>query len=151
VGAGFIGPVHVEALRRLGINIRGILGCDPAESESAKRAQNLPRAYKDLDELLADKTVEAVHLCVPNVLQLRVCDAGAEGRQACHLRETAGDELRSVGRACGTRPLPEESRGRLYNIRFYPLNLQAREMVGRGELGQIYSVNGSYNAGLAPV
>ena len=26
VGAGFIGPVHVEALRRLGVTITGILG-----------------------------------------------------------------------------------------------------------------------------
>ena len=32
VGAGFIGPVHVEALRRLGITVTGILGCDDAES-----------------------------------------------------------------------------------------------------------------------
>ena len=31
-----------------------------------------------------------------------------------------------------------------YNIRFYPLNLQAREMVARGDLGKIYAVNGSY-------
>jgi len=26
VGTGFIGPVHVEALRRLGIRVAGILG-----------------------------------------------------------------------------------------------------------------------------
>jgi len=31
-----------------------------------------------------------------------------------------------------------------YNIRFYPLNLQAREMVRQGRLGAVHAVNGSY-------
>jgi len=31
-----------------------------------------------------------------------------------------------------------------YNIRFYPLNLEARDMVARGDVGRIYSINGSY-------
>jgi len=68
VGAGFIGPVHVEALRRLGIKVTGILGVDEEESQRAKDALGLPRAYTSYDELLADPEVQAVHLAVPNVL-----------------------------------------------------------------------------------
>ena len=48
VGAGFIGPVHVEALRRLGLPVRGILGCDDAESQRAMKAIGLPKAYGSL-------------------------------------------------------------------------------------------------------
>ncbi len=68
VGAGFIGPVHVEALRRLGLPIRGILGCDAAESQQAMKTLGLPRAYASLDDVLADPQVQAVHLAIPNVL-----------------------------------------------------------------------------------
>src|SRR6266446_1251519 len=68
VGAGFIGPVHVEALRRLGVTITGILGVDDKESTSAQQKLGLPKAYKSIDEVLSDKTVHAVHLAVPNVL-----------------------------------------------------------------------------------
>src|SRR5271165_455593 len=68
VGAGFIGPVHVEALRRLGVTITGILGIDEKESVSAQQKLGLPRAYKNLDELLADPAVQVVHLAIPNVL-----------------------------------------------------------------------------------
>src|ERR1700704_196812 len=68
VGAGFIGPVHVEALRRLGVTITGILGVDDKESTSAQQKLGLPKAYKSFDEVLADKNVHAVHLAVPNVL-----------------------------------------------------------------------------------
>ena len=31
-----------------------------------------------------------------------------------------------------------------YNIRFYPLNLEARDRAAQGELGQVYAVYGSY-------
>ena len=55
VGAGFIGPVHVEALRRLGVTITGILGVDDKESTSAQQKLGLPRAYKSIDEVLADR------------------------------------------------------------------------------------------------
>ncbi len=47
VGAGFIGPVHVEALRRLGITVTGILGCDDAESQRAMSSLGLPRALRE--------------------------------------------------------------------------------------------------------
>jgi len=35
VGAGFIGPVHVEGLRRLGVRVKGIAGISPEEAERA--------------------------------------------------------------------------------------------------------------------
>ena len=35
VGAGFIGPVHVEGLRRLGIPVNGILGLDARRGRAA--------------------------------------------------------------------------------------------------------------------
>ena len=68
IGAGFIGPVHAEALKRAGLNIVGILGVDEAESRQAAESLKLPRAYVCLDEVLADDAVHAVHIAVPNKL-----------------------------------------------------------------------------------
>ena len=31
-----------------------------------------------------------------------------------------------------------------YNMRFYPLNFEVRDMIQRGALGQIFSIYGSY-------
>jgi len=144
VGAGFIGPVHVEALRRLGLNIRGVLGCDQAESESAAKAQNLPRAYKSLDELLADPTVQSVHLAVPNVLHYeyskRALEAGKHVMCEKPLAMNAAESAKLVELA-RSRKL---AAGVCYNIRFYPLNLEARDMVQRGDVGEIYAVHGGY-------
>ena len=35
VGTGFIGPVHVEALRRAGVNLAAIVGSSPEKSRAA--------------------------------------------------------------------------------------------------------------------
>ena len=66
IGSGFIGPVHVEALRRAGIDVVGILDADETRTQEAARRLNLARAYQDLDALLGDDEVESVHIAVPN-------------------------------------------------------------------------------------
>ncbi len=144
VGAGFIGPVHVEALRRLGINVTGICGCDEAESKSAAGLLGLPKAYKDIDDLLADDNVDAVHLAVPNVLHYefskKALKAGkhvmCEKPLAMTSEESA--ELVELAKESGLEA------GVCYNLRFYPLCLEARDMVQSGKIGDVYAVNGSY-------
>lgn len=144
VGAGFIGPVHVEALRRLGVTVTGVLGCDEAESQSARQAMGLPKAYGSLDEILADDAVDAVHLAVPNVLHYefakKTLQAGkhvmCEKPLAMNATETA--ELVELAKSSG------KAAAVCYNLRFYPLNLEARDRVARGDVGDVYTVTGSY-------
>src|SRR6201984_3305409 len=65
-GTGFIGPVHVEALRRLGIRVKGILGSSPAKSEIAAKQLGLPKGYVSYEEILSDPEIEVVHITTPN-------------------------------------------------------------------------------------
>jgi len=144
VGAGFIGPVHVEALRRLGVTVAGILGCDQTESNSARESLGLPKAYAELDEILADDSVDAVHLAVPNVLHYefakKVLEAGKHVmcEKPLAMDSTESAELSELARS------KQVAAAVCYNIRFYPLNLEARDMARRGDLGDVYSINGSY-------
>jgi len=144
IGAGCIGPVHVEGLRRAGIGIAGILGVDEAESKRAAEALGLPRAYRDIGEVLADKAVAAVHITTPNRLHFamakRALEAGkhvlCEKPLAMNSSESA--ELVALARSSGLVAAVN------YNIRFYPLCIEAREMVRRGDVGDIFAICGSY-------
>jgi len=68
IGVGFVGRAHVEALRRLGVPVVGLLGSSPERSEATRAALGLPRAYHSLEELCSDHEVEVVHVCTPNHL-----------------------------------------------------------------------------------
>jgi predicted dehydrogenase len=145
VGTGFIGPVHVEALRRLAIRVKGVLGSSAAKSSAAAAALGLERGYADYAELLADREVSVVHLASPNRLHhAQVLAAlGAGKHVVCEKplcmtsRESAevvAAAARHPGLVCAVN----------YNVRFYPLALHARAMVRRGELGDILHVHGGY-------
>lgn len=144
VGAGFMGPAHAEALRRLGVNVIGILGSSEAKSRHAAEALGLVRAYPSFDELLSDPSVNVVHVTTPNRFHFAQASAAlkagkhvlSEKPLAMNSRESA--ELVALARQSGC------AAGVNYNIRFYPLCIEARERIARGELGQVLSVTGSY-------
>lgn len=144
VGAGFMGPAHAEALRRLGVNVIGILGSSEAKSRHAAEALGLARAYPSFDELLSDPSVNVVHVTTPNRFHFAQASAALKAGKhvlcekplAMNSRESA--ELVALARQSGC------AAGVNYNIRFYPLCIEARERIARGELGQVLSVTGSY-------
>jgi predicted dehydrogenase len=144
VGTGFIGPVHVEGLRRAGLQVWGILGSTPDKSTSAAGALHLDTAYRDFDDVLNDSRVQSVHLATPNRVHFgmarKALQAGkhvlCEKPLAMNSSESA--ELvrlaNRTGRAAGVN----------YNIRYYPLCRQAAYLVRSGELGDVFHVTGSY-------
>jgi predicted dehydrogenase len=144
IGSGFIGTVHIEALRRLGVTVHGLLG-STAERAAARAAQlGIPRAYASLDELLSDGRVDVVHVTSPNALhfsQVRdilaarrhvVCEkplamTSAESGELVRLAETSG-LVNAVN----------------FNIRFYPVNQHLRREIADGALGDVRLVTGRY-------
>lgn len=70
IGTGFMGAVHTEALKRVGVRLVGILGSSPEKSKNAAAALGYMRGYATLDALLADPEVHAVHVNTPNRLHL---------------------------------------------------------------------------------
>jgi predicted dehydrogenase len=145
VGTGFIGPVHVEALQRLGITVQGILGSSAEKSEQAARQLNLPTAYRDFQAILDDPAVNVIHITTPNKthfeMSQRALQAGkhvvCEKPLAMNAKETAAlVEL--------ARSKPNLISAVNYNIRFYPMVIQAREIVRSGEIGEVYTLRGAY-------
>lgn len=144
VGTGFMGPVHVEALRRLGVPVAGIMGSSHQKSEEACTALGLAKAYATYDELLSDDKVQAVHLCVPNMLHFDMAKRAllAGKHVMCEKPLAMNSQESSALLALAQRK--NLAAGVCYNLRFYPLNIHARQMVKSDQLGRIFHVNGSY-------
>jgi predicted dehydrogenase len=144
-GTGFIGPVHVEALRRLGIRVKGILGSSPAKTEAAAGTLGLPNAYVSHEEILSDPEVDVVHIATPNRhhrdMVIGALDAGKHVVCEKPLATSSVETSELVERA---RKNPSLVTAVNYNVRFYPLALQARELVRTGAIGRVLSVRGAY-------
>jgi predicted dehydrogenase len=140
VGTGFIAAVHVEALRRLGVDVIGVVGSTPDRAAEA----GLGNVYRSFDELLGDDRVDVVHLTTPNHLHYpQVKEVLAAGKHVvCEkpLALTAAEsgELVDLAEAAGVVNCAN------FMARFYPLAQQARSLVREGSLGEIWNVRGSY-------
>ena len=143
IGTGFVGPIHLEALRRLGVPVMAL--CDlPQRVKTAAEKYGIPEAFSDYRELLRSPNVDVVHIASPNrfhyEMALAALRAGkhviCEKPLAMNTRETV--PIVKLARASGKLFAVN------YNVRFYPAVLSLHRAVARGELGEIIHVNGSY-------
>lgn len=145
VGTGFMGWVHAEALRRVGVTITGVLGSSPAKSQTAADGLELPRAYVSYEEVLADRAVSSVHLGVPNRWHFGMArDALLAGKHVMCEKPLAMTSAESAQLVELALQHPRQAAGVNYNIRYYPLCLEARQRVRSGTIGDIFHINGSY-------
>jgi predicted dehydrogenase len=144
IGTGFIGTVHVEALRRIGVQVRGVLGSTPERGRVRADALGVPRAYDSLAHLLDDSSVDVVHVTSPNDLHVsQTRDALRAGKHViCEkpLAMTAEESAELVRLAAKTGLVNATN----FNIRYYPLNQHAHDAVAAGELGDVRLVTGRY-------
>jgi predicted dehydrogenase len=144
IGTGFIGTVHVEALRRIGVQVRGVLGSTPERGRARAEALGVLRAYDSLDELLDDPSVEVVHVTSPNHLHVpqteRILGNGRHVICEKPPAMTAPKSARLVALAARSGLVNAVN----FNIRFYPLHQHVREIATAGELGDIRFVTGHY-------
>ena len=145
-GTGFMGRVHLEAVRRSeSVEAVAIVG---RTAESARRLGagfSIPTIATDYREILRDPAVDAVHICTPNAQHFSMAkDALLAGKHVLCEKPLAtsveeGEELVSLA-----------ARQRLrncvcHNLRYYPMVQQMRSMREAGDLGEILVVQGTYS------
>jgi len=145
VGTGFIGSVHLNTLRRLGIPVVGVLGSSAARGADRAKALGVAKAYGSLDELLADPAVQVVHVTSPNVAhygQVKAILAAGKNvicEKPLAMTSAQSAEMLAMARASG------KVAAVCYNTRFYPLNQQAHGMMRAGELGDLRLITGHFH------
>ena len=144
VGTGFMGPAHTEGLRRLGMNVAGILGSSAEKSRRAAQELGIPKAYGSYAELLADDEIESVHITSPNRHHYMQASEALKAGKHVHCEKPLAMTSAESGALCDLARDSGLAAGVNYNMRFYPLNWEVRAMVRSGALGRIHSIYGSY-------
>src|SRR4029077_10132472 len=131
-------------LRRLGVEIRGVLGSTPERGEESRAELGLPRTHLTLEETAAAPLGTVAHVCTPNYLHFeqasKLLRAGkhvlCEKPLATDTRES--EMLVKLAAEC------KRAGGVAYNLRYYPLCHQAKAMVASGAIGFPRLVHGSF-------
>jgi predicted dehydrogenase len=144
-GVGFIGPAHIEALRRIpGIEVVAILNRGLEKVKSKAELLGVSQYFDDYQEMLKTVPIDCVHICTPN--NLHYLQAKSALKQGIHvvcekpLATTIEEAQELVDLAADTGLVNAIH----FNIRYYPMVRQMKVMREKGELGDVYSIIGSY-------
>jgi predicted dehydrogenase len=145
IGAGFMGKVHSEAIRRLGnVDIVAVSAWGDKEASGFAAAIGVDRYYGDYKDLLADKEVQAVHVCTPNALHAPISkEAMLAGKAVlCEkpLAMSSAEAQDLVATAAQTGAVNCVN----HNLRFYPVVQHIRRMIESGDLGEVLIAQGTY-------
>ena len=145
IGTGFIGPVHAEALQRLGIRVRGILGSSPQKSQQSAQRLGLELGYESVQAVLDDDQIDVIHITTPNKLHFDMAKrAILRGKHVVCEKPLAMNTAQTAELLQLAKDNPQLVTAVNYNIRFYPMILHAHDMVRNGEIGDVRSVRGGY-------
>ena len=145
IGTGFMGLAHTEALRRLGLEVVGIVGSSPERARAKAATSPLPPVFDTVEDLVSDPAVQVVHVTSPNHVHAEhvravlragkhvVCEKplGTSSTETAELVAMAAD-AGVVNAVC-------------FNLRYYPQNQNAAALVASGAIGEPRFVTGRYH------
>src|SRR3954454_946427 len=83
IGAGFMGRVHSEAIRRVSnVDLVAVAAGSATEAAAFGGSIGVSRTTGDYRTLLADPEIDAVHVCPPNALHFPVAKEAMEAGKA---------------------------------------------------------------------
>ncbi len=145
VGLGFMGPIHIEALRRIGgVDITAIADSDLEKAEKAARHWGIPRWYGSYKELLEQEDFDILHNCTPNHLHFEINAAALRaGRhifseKPLAVNTTQSKELVALAKKHG------KVNAVGYNYRYNSLVREIHHRIAGGIYGKVLLAHGSY-------
>ncbi len=144
VGTGMIGAVHRRAALLAGAIVRGVSASSPERAREVAQSWDVPRAYRDIEEVVADPQVQVVHVCTPNHLHRAMAQAALQAGKhvVCEkpLATTLEDAKALAALAAATGLLATVP----FVYRYHPVVREARARIAQGELGPLRLIHGSY-------
>ncbi|RZU39935.1 Gfo/Idh/MocA family protein [Edaphobacter modestus] len=146
IGTGFMGRVHLEALRRVEhVDVIAVVG---RRMESAKKLAELydvPTALDDYSELLKNTDLDAVHICTPNASHYPMAKAAILAGKHVLCEKPVAISTKEAEELSALAASAEVRNCVCHNLRYYPMVQQMRRMREDGDLGQILVAQGSYS------
>ncbi|QKW57669.1 Gfo/Idh/MocA family oxidoreductase [Stenotrophomonas sp. NA06056] len=144
VGTGMIGAVHRRAALLAGADIRGVAASSAQRARDVAQAWGVPRAYRDIEDVVADPQVQVVHVCTPNHLHRPMAQAALQAGKHVICEKPLATTLEDAQALAALAA----SAGLIATVpfvyRYHPVVREARARIAQGELGPLHLIHGSY-------
>jgi predicted dehydrogenase len=145
IGTGYIGPIHLDALCRIGgVKVTRVVDVNASLAAQAAARFNVDKHGTDWREVVADPAIDVIHTCTPNKYHYEINKAALEaGKQVLSEKPLA----MTVKEAEELTALADRTKavvGIHFCYRYYPVVQDMAARVRRGDAGTIRFATGSY-------
>jgi predicted dehydrogenase len=145
VGTGFIGPHHIDAVRRLGfVDVVAVAEMNDSLAKVKADALGIPKAYGNYEAMLDDPDVHVVHNTTPNFLHFPVNAAViAKGKHIISDKPLAltADQARQLRDQASKAGVVNAV---TFSYRGNPLVQEMRHAISKGKIGTPRFIFGHY-------
>lgn len=145
IGTGFIGTVHIEAVRRTGNHVKGVMASSSVSTKAGAEKNKVAVGYNSIEEICNDSDITVVHVTSPNALHFeQVSKLLAAGKHVICEKPLALNALE------GAQLVKQAESANLvnavcFNTRFYPMVHEGMSQVKSGNIGEVRYINGHYH------
>jgi predicted dehydrogenase len=146
IGTGFMGRTHLEALRRVEhVDVVEVTATSPDKARTAAAGYNVLNATGDWHDVIADPSIDAVHITTPNDSHFAIAKAAFQAGKHVLCEKPLAMSV-AEARELVELQAAKNLRGAVnHNLRCYPMVQQMRSMREAGEFGDILVVQGTYS------
>lgn len=143
VGTGFVGIIHIEALRRLG-NIEVVAICDRDDAIEKAKDLFVDFGYTDYKKMIDEQNLDFIHICTPNITHFEIAQYALLNDVNVLLEKPMtfnSDEAKELVNLASQKNLVCAVN---FHNRLYPACAYIKDIINSGELGEVISINGMY-------
>jgi len=145
IGAGYIGPIHLGALARLGgVRVKTVIDVNGELAKKAAAAYNVPNSGTDHREVINDPEIDVIHNCTPNKYHYQITKEALEGGKQVLSEKPLAMDLEEAEELVELAEKKRAVTGIDFCYRYYPVVQEMAVRVRRGDAGAIRMVSGSY-------
>ncbi len=146
IGTGFMGRVHLEALRRVeNVDVVEIAATSQDKGRAAAAGFNVLNATGDWRDVMADPSIDAVHVATPNVSHYEITKAALTAGKHVLCEKPLAMNVAEAQELTDLVAAKKLRGGLCHNLRYYPMVQQMRSMREAGDFGEILVVQGTYS------
>jgi predicted dehydrogenase len=145
IGTGYIGPIHIEALCRLGgVKVKGVCDVNRDLAERVAARYNIEKVYTDWQEVINDPSVQVVHICSPNSMHYEMSKTAIEAGKHVMSEKPLAMTLAEAEKLVNAAKIKGIVTGVHFCYRYYPSVLEMAMRIKSGDAGQVRMVTGTW-------
>jgi len=146
IGTGFMGRVHLEALRRVeNVDVVEVAATSLEKAKAAGAGYNILNVTGDWKDVINDPSIDAVHVATPNASHHMIAKAALEAGKHVLCEKPLAMSVAEAQELTDLAVAKKLRGGLCHNLRYYPMVQQIRAMREAGALGEILVVQGTYS------